>query len=236
MGLHGHGFEERSWNFERSGDLVIPHTSAYISLNPVKAALVSDPALYPYSGYSALIGKRDPYPWHRPDKVLHCLSKDSGTARLEYQAYVEGYREWLADVKAASRRWVASHRPDSSRAANLVSEIEFAGFVDAGIRRVAGAFPPPDGLDNMDLRLFGVRWYTGSSIECVATVSEWSRQGVKKRLDKIGKLFRGCAGAEDAAKGYIRQALLWVPHGKVDKSDEQNMTTIKEAGVAVEKN
>ena len=61
----------------------------YIHLNPVRAALVTDPLDYPWSGHRAYLGQ-EVLPWLTTDWVLSTFAKRAGLARKRYQHFVLG--------------------------------------------------------------------------------------------------------------------------------------------------
>jgi len=59
----------------------------YIHLNPVRAALVADPASYEWSGHRAYLGA-DSRPWMTTDHTLRLLAREAGAARQAYVKFV----------------------------------------------------------------------------------------------------------------------------------------------------
>ena len=55
-GRHGHLFQGRFWSGAVSDLAYLREVTRYIALNPVRAGVVSDPALYPWSAHRTLLG------------------------------------------------------------------------------------------------------------------------------------------------------------------------------------
>jgi putative transposase len=62
--------------------------SRYIHLNPVRAALVSDPEEYPWSSLLEFVGSKPHLSWVRTDFVLSLFSDQKSIARPAYRAFV----------------------------------------------------------------------------------------------------------------------------------------------------
>ena len=64
----------------------------YIDLNPVRAGLCQRPEHWEWGGYNAIIGRRQPQPFHASDAavtILSALDDEPAVNRLEYQRRVE---------------------------------------------------------------------------------------------------------------------------------------------------
>lgn len=92
--LTGHLFEAKCYAGLIRTDSQLLVTSRYIHLNPVKAGLVTDPALYQYSSYPVYLGlmKNDLV---TPDRIFSLCGPGDPVA--DYQEYVESSDTDFAD-------------------------------------------------------------------------------------------------------------------------------------------
>lgn len=90
----GHVFQGRFQAEIIKDDIYMLEASRYIHLNPVKAKMVKNPIDFPWSSYSAYMGKKN-CNLTQKQRILECLSKNTDNTRdLEkliqsYQKYVE---------------------------------------------------------------------------------------------------------------------------------------------------
>jgi hypothetical protein len=87
---HGQLFQNRYKSIICQEDIYLRELVRYIHLNPLRAKLVSDISelnRYPYSGHSALMGKR-PRDWQDTRYVLANFGKTVKKARNEYLSFV----------------------------------------------------------------------------------------------------------------------------------------------------
>jgi putative transposase len=88
---HGHLFQNRFKSILCQEDLYLKQLVGYIHLNPLRAGLVGDLkelSKYPYSGHSALMGKRGK-DFQDVDYVLRLFSDTVVKARRNYRGYVQ---------------------------------------------------------------------------------------------------------------------------------------------------
>jgi REP element-mobilizing transposase RayT len=93
----GHLFQGRYKAILVDRDAYLIELVRYIHLNPVRAGLVKDPAVYRWSGHRAYIGQ-DALSWMMTDWVLGQFGRRAGEARSRYARFVqeglgEGHRE-----------------------------------------------------------------------------------------------------------------------------------------------
>lgn len=81
-------------------DAYLLAASLYIHLNPVRAAMVEDPAIYRWSSYRLYDVAEGKESFVKPDLVLGLLSDDSSVAKRRYRELAERARE--IDARAAS--------------------------------------------------------------------------------------------------------------------------------------
>jgi len=91
---HGHLFQNRYKSILCEEDRYLMQLVAYIHLNPVRAGIVDVAALkvFPFTGYSALLGKRD-RPWQDTEYVLALFGRTVSEARRNLQGHVA---KWAA--------------------------------------------------------------------------------------------------------------------------------------------
>jgi hypothetical protein len=71
--------------------------SRYIHLNPVRAHLVKDPLLYPWSSYKDYAGEGTEWDWVKTQWILGQISRNEKRAR-------KGYRKFIAEVSGRAVR------------------------------------------------------------------------------------------------------------------------------------
>jgi putative transposase len=86
---HGHLFQGRFKAILIGADEYLKHLSRYIHLNPVRAKMVSSPAVYQWSSYGAFIGKQRAPQFLEIDWLLSTFCKNKKQARRSYQDFVE---------------------------------------------------------------------------------------------------------------------------------------------------
>jgi len=87
---HGHLFQNRYKSILCEEDAYLKQLVAYIHLNPLRAGIVGDlPALkaYPFTGHSALMGKKD-RPWQDTRYVLALFGRGLSEAQRNLQHHV----------------------------------------------------------------------------------------------------------------------------------------------------
>ena len=92
---YGHLFQNRYKSILCEEDPYLKHLVAYIHLNPVRAGMVEDVAalkVYPFTGHSALMGKRI-RPWQDTAYVLALFGRSVSEARRNLQIHLS---RWLA--------------------------------------------------------------------------------------------------------------------------------------------
>jgi len=85
----GHLFQGRFKAILIDADEYLKHLSRYIHLNPVRAKMVSSPAVYQWSSYGAFIGKQKPPQFLETSWLLSSFGKNKKQARGNYQDFVE---------------------------------------------------------------------------------------------------------------------------------------------------
>ena len=87
QGRVGHLFQGRYKAILVQADTYLLALVRYIHLNPVRAAMVSDPSDYPWSGHRAYLGL-EALPWLTTDCVLAMFAPRLETARARYRRFV----------------------------------------------------------------------------------------------------------------------------------------------------
>ena len=88
---HGQLFQNRYKSILCQEDKYLKELVRYIHLNPLRARLVEDIGnldAFPWSGHSALMGKRNP-PWQDIESVLSLFGRKKSSAVRAYRNYVE---------------------------------------------------------------------------------------------------------------------------------------------------
>lgn len=83
----GHLFERRFHSVPISTDRQLLAAVRYVHLNPVRATIVADPALYPWSGHRGYLGQAAPG-WLVTTFVLGCFGVAHDRARYAYAEFV----------------------------------------------------------------------------------------------------------------------------------------------------
>lgn len=84
----GHVFQGRYKAILVDADEYLLQLIRYIHLNPVRAGLVNNPVVYPWSSHRAYLG-REELSWLSRDWVLSYFAKRATTARQRYAAFVQ---------------------------------------------------------------------------------------------------------------------------------------------------
>ncbi len=84
----GHVFQGRYKGILIEKEKYLIVVSRYIHLNPVRAGMVTEPQLYPWSSYRSFLNYDDT--WVIRDTVLNQFSRDRDTAIMLYKDFVEG--------------------------------------------------------------------------------------------------------------------------------------------------
>jgi len=84
----GHVFQNRFHSILIQKESYLLQLNRYISLNPVRANLVSDPAEWPWSSYPAFIGKVPTPDFLVTDWILAQFHEDKTQARMRYRNFV----------------------------------------------------------------------------------------------------------------------------------------------------
>ncbi len=95
---HGHLFQGRFRSILIGGDEYLMELSRYIHLNPVRAHILEDPALYKWSSYAAFIGKERAPKWLETGRLLAYFGSDKKKSTEKYREFVEDGK-----VEAAQR-------------------------------------------------------------------------------------------------------------------------------------
>jgi putative transposase len=85
----GHVFQGRFKAFLIDADEYLLPLSRYIHLNPVRAAIVTNPVEYPWSSYKAFVGKAQTPSFLVTDQVLAHFGRRGGEAVRGYRSFVE---------------------------------------------------------------------------------------------------------------------------------------------------
>jgi putative transposase len=85
----GHLFQGRFKSILVDADEYLKHLSRYIHLNPVRAKIVTTPGEYPWSSYSAFIGKIKPPEWLETKWLWGYFGKKKKEAIKNYTNFVE---------------------------------------------------------------------------------------------------------------------------------------------------
>lgn len=85
----GHLFQGRFKSILVDADEYLKHLSRYIHLNPVRAKLVESPSQYPWSSYSALVGKGKAPTWLETGWLLSQFGQRKSESARNYMDFVE---------------------------------------------------------------------------------------------------------------------------------------------------
>ncbi len=91
-GRVGHLFQGRYRAILVDKDHYPLELSRYIHLNPVRAHMVEDPLLYPWSSYADYVGERKGRDWVKTEWIFGQISKNEKRAR-------KGYRKFVGEAK-----------------------------------------------------------------------------------------------------------------------------------------
>lgn len=86
---NGHLFEGRFKSIVVDADEYLKHLSRYIHLNPVRANIVQSPGEYPWSSYSAFIGKTKAPEWLETGWLLSQFGRKRKASAKNYRDFVE---------------------------------------------------------------------------------------------------------------------------------------------------
>jgi REP-associated tyrosine transposase len=87
-GERGHLFQGRFWSEEVSDDAHFVEVARYVSLNPVRAGLVTCPEEWPWSGFASTVGLTDRPAFLSIDRILQQFSDDVPEARRVFGDFV----------------------------------------------------------------------------------------------------------------------------------------------------
>jgi putative transposase len=96
-GRAGHLFQGRYRAILVDKDHYAMELSRYIHLNPVRAHMVKDPLLYPWSSYKDYAGERRGWNWVKTEWILGQISRNEKRAR-------KGYRKFIGEVSGRAVR------------------------------------------------------------------------------------------------------------------------------------
>ena len=85
----GHLFQGRFKNVLIEAEAHLHELTRYIHLNPVRAGMVTAPALYHWSSYQDYLGMRQPPPWLDLQQTLSHFGNEVGQQRRCYREFVE---------------------------------------------------------------------------------------------------------------------------------------------------
>jgi putative transposase len=91
----GHLFQGRFKAILVDADAYLKHLSRYIHLNPLRAKMVEDLAVYRWSSYPAFIGKLASPAWLKTEWLLSMFGNQPKVAMRNYQRFVET-KEWAS--------------------------------------------------------------------------------------------------------------------------------------------
>lgn len=114
----GHLFQGRFKSFLIDKETYFREVLRYVILNPVRAEMVARPENYEWSSYRATIGQVAAPSWLDVDAALVLFGNDRGTARVQYQRYVNdgigsSRRPWddlVGQIYLGSDSWVEKVR------------------------------------------------------------------------------------------------------------------------------
>jgi len=97
-GRVGHLFQGRYRAILVDKDTYAMELSRYIHLNPVRAHMVKDPLLYPWSSYQDYAGDRKGWDWVKTEWILGQISRNEKRARKGYRKFIgEGMGRAIRD-------------------------------------------------------------------------------------------------------------------------------------------
>lgn len=184
---HGHVFEERSWSFERWGPFWVPHTAAYIFLNPTLAGL-GHPAEYAYSSYAATLGLRPVPAYLKPEKLLQYFSTDFREARVKLRRYVDDRLAVLGPIYEARKRWMKRRRR-TARSRNLAMNLDFLAFTSGVFQtRLPSDF---EGFGKQELVQIGLSRFEGAGQTLIACAMDMKTSTAYKRWHELQQALKG---------------------------------------------
>jgi len=117
-GRAGHLFQGRYRAILVDKDHYAMELSRYIHLNPVRAQMVKDPLLYPWSSYKDYAGEKTGWDWVKTEWILSQISRNEKRAR-------KGYRKFIGEVKGRAVRDPLEHVVSSA----ILGSEEFVDWV-----------------------------------------------------------------------------------------------------------
>jgi REP element-mobilizing transposase RayT len=100
----GHVFESRYRSILVERESYLLELCRYVVLNPVRARLCDDPAVWPWSSYAATAGLRPPETFLTTDWLLAQFASTRGLAQKSYRVHVaEGAADLLANSVTGER-------------------------------------------------------------------------------------------------------------------------------------
>jgi hypothetical protein len=97
-GRAGHLFQGRYRAILVDKDTYAMELSRYIHLNPVRAHMVKDPLMYPWSSFNDYAGNRKRWDWVKTEWILGQISGNEKRARKGYRKFIgEGSRRAIKD-------------------------------------------------------------------------------------------------------------------------------------------
>jgi REP element-mobilizing transposase RayT len=189
----GHLFERRYHAVLIDADHYLLTLIRYIHLNPVRAGIVTDPAIYPWSSHRAYLGQ-DALPWLTTGYALALLGADVGSGTALYRGFMG-----TADDSCWGEGRLRPHsrRPDIMGSDEFVARI---GAMTARARRqksiedllhecAARFHVPPDALASP------------SRLHCLAPARAWlGHRAVAERIASVSELARRLGRSEAALR------------------------------------
>jgi hypothetical protein len=117
-GRAGHLFQGRYRAILVDKDNYAMELSRYIHLNSVRAHMVKDPLLYPWSSYKDYAGEKTGWDWVKTEWILSQISRNEKRAR-------KGYRKFIGEVKGRAVRDPLEHVVSSA----ILGSEEFVDWV-----------------------------------------------------------------------------------------------------------
>ncbi len=104
-GRRGHVFGGRYYSVRLKSDHHLVAAIVYVSLNPLRAGVVGQPELWPWSGFAATIGLASPPPFLDRGAVLELFDSGNGRGREHLIAAVADTAARDRDVRQGSDPW-----------------------------------------------------------------------------------------------------------------------------------
>ncbi|MBW1776747.1 MAG: transposase [Deltaproteobacteria bacterium] len=164
---YGHLFQNRYKSILCEEDSYLKQLVAYIHLNPFRAGIVADVAtlkVYPFTGHSALMGKKD-RPWQDTEYVLTLFGKTVSEARQNLQRHMV---KWSAKGRcpeltggglvrsAGGWRAVKEAYRDGIRLAGDERILGSSEFVETTLKRAGEAYDRRTRIQSAGMDLSGV--------------------------------------------------------------------------------